>query len=366
MNISEKVTRMDDKKIYLSFEIRLSDEEFSNSIIYFNKWIPNRDNSIVVSDENLNLSIWIDEDCVERLSDKDILSWINISVNKIKAEIIFSDISDELVKFIYDERDNSKMIHYGISPENDNEKYNELNKTYIELGNKALKLTYDTCNKVISFARNEKGQFHLEQLTYNREMLRSLYIELGAKCKINDGEWFRWSPSPIDKITITMGNDEEYIRYEDWENIKTFIDSSARTSLVNELLSNAMSLVFKYGHRRNAVIEASTALEVALSDFSETPNFEKLGSLTDIGRIKTSNLKNQVNHLGFSGSMSYLIPVIFNEEIFPTDTLNQCQKAIEARNNIVHQGQRDIKDEVAKKHVLALKKACEILKEYTK
>ena len=253
MNISEKVTRMDDKKIYLSFEIRLSDEEFSNSIIYFNKWIPNRDNSIVVSDENLNLSIWIDEDCVERLSDKDILSWINISVNKIKAEIIISDISDELVKFIYDERDNSKMIHYGISPENDNEKYNELNKTYIELGNKALKLTYDTCNKVISFARNEKGQFHLEQLTYNREMLRSLYIELGAKCKINDGEWFRWSPSPIDKITITMGNDEEYIRYEDWENIKTFIDSSARTSLVNELLSNAMSLVFKYGHRRNAL-----------------------------------------------------------------------------------------------------------------
>lgn len=365
MNSNEEAI-MNNKKIYLSFEIRLSDEEFSNSVIYFNKWIPDRDNSIVVSYENLNLSIWIDKDCIDSLVVNDISLWNNISVNKIKAEIIISDLSDELVKFIYDERDNGKMIHYGISPENDNEKYNELNKTYVELGNKVLKLTYDTCNKVISFARNEKGQFHLEQLTYNKEMLRSLYTGLRAKCKINDEEWFNWSPSSIDTITFSMGNYEEYITYEDWKKIKLFVETSGRTNLVNELLSNAMSLLFKYGHRRNAVIEASTALEVALSNFSENPNFEKLGLLTNIGRINTSNLKNQIKHLGFSGSISYLIPVIFNEEIFPTETLNQCQKAIEARNNIVHQGQRDVDEIVATKHVLALQKACEILKEHTK
>jgi hypothetical protein len=91
-----------------------------------------------------------------------------------------------------------------------------------------------------------------------------------------------------------------------------------------------------------------------------------MGLLTNLGRIDTENLKNQINHLGFSGSMKYLIPIIFNETIFPTDLLTQCHKAIGARNNIVHQGQRDIEESRAREHVLALKKASETLRKHTK
>jgi hypothetical protein len=355
------------KNINLSFEIRLGDEDFSSSIIYFNKWIPTELNPIVAKTENSTLKLWIDKDCIQSVFEKDderISTWSNISVYKIKASVLITNVNDELATFIYDERDSSRELHYVTLPSD--EKYNELNKAFIDLGDNALELTYKTCNQIIAYARNEKGQYHLEQLTYDKKMLRSLYIHLNAKCQIDNEEWFRWNPSSIDCIDLIIGADEENITEEDWGRIQNFIRSNSRTNLVNELSSNAMSLLFKYGHRRSAVIEASTALEVALSKFSENPDFEKMGLLSETGRIDTKNLKNQIKHLGFSGSMKYLIPIIFNETIFPTELLTKCHNAIDARNNIVHQGQRDISETLAKEYILALKKASETLREHTK
>ncbi len=355
------------KKILLHFDIPLSNDSHSGVNIYFYKWIPTESNPIIVKEEDYTLKLWIDKDCIASLFGKDdekIASWTNISVYKIKANINIQNIEHELATFIYDERDNSKELHHGILPSE--EKYSELNQKFIDLGFKAVKIAYTTCNKLISFARNTKGQYNLELLTYNEEQLQSLYVHLEAKCKIDEGDWFRWSPSSIDVIQIIVGEHKECITENDWAKVQEFIESEHRTNLVNELLSNAKSLLFKYEHKRSAIIEAATALEVALSKFADQPDFEKIDLPTDIGRINTKNLKNQISHLGFSGSMNYLIPVLFKDKVFSTELLTKCHDAISSRNNIVHQGQRGVNTEKAIKHVEALTKCCEILMMHTK
>ncbi len=162
-----------------------------------------------------------------------------------------------------------------------------------------------------------------------------------------------------------MTKTDEYLNQDKWNKIMIYLNSTDRINLSNELLSNSMSLLFKYQHRRSAVIEVVTALEVSLSSFSQKPNIEKLNYLIPINRIDIKNLKQQVSHLGFSGSIRYLIPILFKNDVVSNELLKTCYKAIEVRNNIVHQGQRDIKTDDAENYISAINELATILIEYT-
>ncbi len=351
------------KNILLQFEVLLSTETFGSTMT-FNRWIPREDNPIEFKNEQFTLRLWIDKDCIfGKNSDEEIAHWVNIMVNKIKVEINIQNVDDQLATFIYDERESSRDIHHGIQPTD--EGYDALSSKFNKLGQDAVKLTYDICNRFISYVRNEKGQYLLELLTYEEENIKSVYVGTNAKTKIDDGEWFRWNPSFVGVHKLTFGDNKESITEDDWGHIQEFVGTKKRTNLTNELLSNSMSLLFKYGHRRSAVIEAVTALEVALVSFSKKPDFKNFDFPADIGRIDIDNFGNQVKHSGTSLSIRYLLPILFKEEVLSTELLNKCQKAIETRNNIIHQGQRDIKTDLAEELVLALKQCSEILMEYT-
>lgn len=352
------------KNILLHFEIPLGEDIFG-PIMIFNRWIPGEENPIEFENEQFNLRLWIDIDCIfPKTSDLKITSYM--MVHQIKVEIQIQNIDDELATFIYDERKSSYDKHYGIQPSD--ERYDDFNGRFNKLGLDAVKLTYDICNRFISYVRNQKGQYRLELLIYDEEDLHSVYVRANVKAKIDDGEWFRWNPYYIGVDTIAFGDNGDNkgrITEEDWYQIQEFVTTKKRINLANELLSNSMSLVFKYGHRRSAVIEATTALEVALVNFSKKPNFEKFDLPTDIGRIDIANLGNQIKHSGTSLSIRYLLPILFKEEVLSTELLSKCQQAITVRNNIIHKGQRDIKTDLAKELILALKKCSEILMEYT-
>lgn len=356
------------KNILLRFEILLGEDIFGPTTMTFNRWIPGEANPIEFENQQFNLRLWTDEDCIfPKLSNEfDPSFWINNDingVNKIKAEIQIQNTDDELATFIYDERESSRSIHHGIQPTN--EIYDDFNSRFNKLGADAVKLTYEICNRFISYVRNEKGQYQLESLIYDKENLHSVYMHTNTKAKIDDGEWFRWNPYHVGVMEVTLGDNKECITEDDWGQIQEFAGTKKRTNLANELISNSMSLLYKYGHSRSALIEAATALEIVLVDFSDKPDFEKFDLPTDIGRIDIANLSKQRKHLGFSVSISYLLPILFTEEVLSTELINKCQQAILARNGIIHGGQRHIKIDIAEKHVLALKQCSEILMEYT-
>jgi len=354
------------KNILLHFEIPLGKDIFGPTMT-FNRWIPGEENPINFKDEQFNLRLWVDEDCIfPKGSDEFVPDWINTDingVNKIKAEIQIQNIDDELATFIYDERESSRGMHHGIKPTD--ERYDDLNIRFNKLGSDTVKLTYEICNRFISYVRNEKGQYLLESLTYDKEDLHSVYVQTHVKAKINEGEWFRLNPYQVGVMALTLGDNKECITQENWYQIQEFVPTKKRTNLATELISNSMSLLYKYGHSRSALIEAATALEIVLVEFSKNLDFEKFDLPTDIGRIDIANLGNQVKHLGFSASIRYLLPILFTKEVLSTELINKCQDAILARNGIIHGGQRHIKIDIAEKHVLALKQCSEILMEYT-
>lgn len=350
------------KNILLHLEIPLDNGELPTGI-YFNRWIPEKDSAIEFEHENYKFRLWVEEDCIFSIGEVDIPKHVNINVIKFKIEIELNDIEDDLANFIYNERDCKQGTHHGINPSEDG--YDELNEKFIEISKDILILAYNVTNRVISYVRNEKSQYLLNTLVDDKMGLNGMLVHTRAKAKINDGEWFRWSPNHNHIHIINIGSDEEYVTEEDWAKIDSFVNSKARTNLSRELISNAKSLLSN-GLRRSAVIEATTGLEVALNNFAEKPNYEKLELPVVLGRIDTERLHKQVEHLGFSASMRYLIPILFKEDILKTDVLNQCHNAIAVRNNIVHKGQRDVKENNAEAYVNNITKCTEILIEYTK
>ncbi len=351
------------KKIIVSFEVPIDKGRARNSSIYFNKWIP--DEPIVFIRDNFTLKLWIDKDCIPFLDDDEkISSWINMTANKIKIEIE-TDIKNKLANFIYDERDGGKEIHHGLQP--NTKKYKKLSKKFKELGFNFVTLTIDVINRLISYVRNYDNQYWVEPISYNTNNINSLFVQWNSKVKLDDKEYFRWfPPREIMKISMSSIEDDQYINQNKWIEIEKFLNTKSRINLANELLSNSISLLFQYQHRRSAVIEATTALEVALASFSEKPNIENIKNSIDTNRIDINHLKQQVSHLGFSASIRYLVPIIFSEEVISNELLEECYKAIAVRNNIVHQGQRDVSPIAAKKYVISLNKITHILIENTR
>lgn len=348
------------KNITLYFKIPLN-EKFIDPDMYFKKWIPTDVNPIIVYKYSYKLTLHIDEDCISSLNtDYNIETWSNISINAVKIQIEIKDINDELASFIFDERENKSNVHHGVKP--DNYQYNNLNNEFNELGLEALNFSYEVCNKLITYVRNEKGQYWLELISFEENTLRSLYCHLDAKVKIDNGELFYWSPSSIDSHIIHYEN-MDFLGESDWSQINEFITSRKKGNLVNELLSNSCSFL-KYNHAKSAVIEAVTALETALLKFSIKPDLTRLEFPSYIGRLDTDNIETHVSQFGFAKSIGYLLPILFKEEILPTELIDKCTKAIGSRNAIVHQGQ-DINLNIAKNHILALKQCSEVLMKYT-
>lgn len=73
------------------------------------------------------------------------------------------------------------------------------------------------------------------------------------------------------------------------------------------------------------------------------------------------SLAKQVEHIGLTGTINYLFPVIFTEEQVSTELLQGCREAIEQRGNVVHGGQREVNDERLLYFLASIRKICVLL-----
>lgn len=353
---------MSRKNLVIRSTISQGEDKWSGPYINFSKWMPESTDVIVVEEKNISIRIWLDKDCIASPHDVDreqIKSYQNILVSQVYLDVQVNDVEEDLMMFIFNERDRPKNIHHGITP--DDPDYDSLNKKYKNIGIAILHSSIKTYNRLISYARNIKGQYWLEEYYLDNScMMESINNKFNSKAKFNDNSWFRWCPPGMDPITFYLEDDEIFIKEDDWPDIQKFVNEKRRPNLAFELLANAQHLFFRE-HRRSAVIEAVTALEVAISLFGSKPNVDTPELLKLSDRVDMSNLHNQIKHLGFSGSLRFLIPLLFSDEILPTKLLEKCQKAIDLRNNIVHNGQRNVNPDLARELISAIKKCCKII-----
>lgn len=334
--------------------------------VILNQWIPKGEKEALTrTRSNLTARLWLDRECIlslQEIGDEDLSTWENIKVGKVYVDVIVRDVSVDLASFIYDEREAPKQVHHGITP--DHPDYTRFATSYESLGLEVYDFAVTILNRFISYARNQKGQYWLQAQIPDPKRLASMNNYFNAKVHLDDRNWFRWCPPAMDHLVLQMAAKETYITTDDWSKAQDFVESDTRADLVRELLANS-ELLLHQGRRRSAVIEASCALEVALSRFGKRPKLEEFVTPELICRFDVNQLYSQIEHMGATGSFRYLLPILFPEKVLSTQTLKQCQELIVLRHSVVHAGQRDVEAKEANQLVKAARQGCETLIRYT-
>lgn len=257
------------------------------------------------------------------------------------------------------------MDYYRRSPDDHTQEEKRLIPEYEALGKRVYLFTLERLNRLLSFARSEKGQYWVEGHPIDPRQMGSVFTRFHAWVKTAGSDWNQWTPTQLGGIfDVQMLDTSRYIMREDWEQVVEFTSSSGKPSLVRELLAGAEALA-NSGHRRSALAEAMTALEVAISRFSRSPDADsEFGSLF-AERLGLDSLKGQIRRLGLTATLNYLFPLIFPEDQLPIEVLRSCQEANTQRQNVVHEGQRDVDERKLNLYLRAIRKMCSILDKYS-
>ena len=326
--------------------------------LIFHHWFPlSSEDRISVDIDSFRIELCFDQDSLsggQRGEPEDVSRWANVIAMDLPLQVEVRDLEEELLSYIASHK-------IGDAPDYDSD---QLAMSYEELGKSVLKHVIRFVNRLICFARVIKGQYWLQEYSYNPERAATYFNRFNASATIDGEAWFTWHPTHRESIIAVMEDPARYVHKEDWSEVDTFISGENRAPLVYELLSGAE--LFKANNQaRPSLTEAITALEVALSNFARAG---KIGGILPQGivdRLDTDSLSSQISHLGLSGSVRYLLPILFNDEQLPTEWLKDCQGAITERQNVVHQGQRDVDPKRLQRYIKSVRNICEWLEEYT-
>ncbi len=321
--------------------------ELENPPVFY-KWLPLRADETPVSDhEGVRVEVGFKVESTSspfRSSEDDIRRTANNAARRlfVKARV---GISNELANYI----------------QNPDESV-ELATEYKALGAKLQQAIVRIINRLLAYLKAMKKQFWIEELAVDFENPGQFFKRHQATATI-DGKNVRFDPDRgIIKFEVKLSDPKVSMHQDEWADALAYAIGQDRLPMVDVLLSNARNLMFK-GYRRNALVDAATALEVALSQFAHSAEMGLLGSRQS--RIEPTSIQSLIAKVGFRGSFGVVLPFIFEEEDFPSDLLSTCRTAIDQRNNVVHHGKRDVNAIELTTMINAIDEACSILRKFS-
>jgi hypothetical protein len=330
--------------------------------LMFYRWLPiGQENGIHHTHGDYHLLLWLDVSCA--VWGSDITPDKIAQMGKVSAYRTYADVTTDAL--------NDQLLHhmtvrgYTRQPTPEEE---FLVQSYEEHGREVLSLVRDGLNKLLTYARVEKGQYWLTPYAIDLDDMASHSVQFRARACVDDGPWFRWQPSQISRRTMVLALDQDprYFTPEDWPHAQKFLVSRERPNLIRQLLAGSEFLADS-GSDRAALTEAASALEAAVHHFARSPRAGALlpSSLRErLGDGSLSTLADR-DHLGFSRFVSYLLPILLPEEELPSALLRRCRDAIEQRNQIVHGEQRQVDPDRLKQFLTAVRTLCETLMRWT-
>lgn len=308
-------------------------------------WLPMDEDSLVVKKDGISLRLCFDLTClkgplkpttVQQLSDP---RWRWVWAEEIIADVTVEGVSDELAEFV--------MGSGSRQGSNDQE---ALAREYEVLGERVYSFSLSNYNRLVAYARSEMGQHRLEEYPVDPSTMAAVFKRFGAKVRTEGSEWRDWVPTETSSLTIHFPSVSQHMDREDWAKAGQFVNSEEEPSLFKELLAGAHTLTVQQ-HRRNALVEAVTALEAAVFAFIRSLEGDKTLRSTLDERVSQAKLRKQLREVGLSkaadrirlsGTIRHLLPAILTEEEMPRRLLDACQEAVRQRNSVVHGEQRDV------------------------
>jgi hypothetical protein len=335
------------------------DEKRSGHPIIFYEWLPETiTEALTVVTDGMTCRYWADQDCVQRVASYRPIEGkqhnLEIWVGKLHVSVGEFAVEDGLADVIV--RLSGETL---FDPDHFAREYDaELLRQHRELTGRIHRNVLFGFNRVIGHVRAERGQYWLEEHKADGRDIHSDFIRFRAKVSVAGSELVRlvdtgtgvfrgwWCP-----VSRRVGSD-------DWKAIGRVMHR--RPDTVGTLLTAADDYRSQ-DQTRTAVIEAVSALEIAVGNFADRSRAADrfYGSSERFG---VANLKAHRRHLGFTATVSYLFPMIFTEEQVSAATLSDCRDAIEERNNIVHNGQRTVKPEKIDRYLESIRRLCKFLR----
>ena len=233
---------------------------------------------------------------------------------------------------------------------------------YKDLGQKLQSTIVRRVNRFSGYARAVKGQFWVDEFQSDDMNPSQFFIRHEARATI-DGVAVRFDPDRRTiRLTGRMQDTKMMITASDWPEVREFVAGERGLPLVGLLLANARSLAAE-GNRRNALVEAVTALEVSLSEFAKKCQLDVVKRFGE--GVGAENVQALISKVGLRGAFAFALPLLFTETRFPRSLLEQCRAAIDKRNNIVHRGARGLDEDELRKVISAIEMASTILEEAT-
>jgi hypothetical protein len=342
----------------LSVELKLPIETealIGAPALTFHHWLPiGKANGIRITDNQMNLLLWFDLESTwlaSQPTEDEIKRHVNVLAHYVRAEITVQEVASELATYMQN-RDFKRLPA---------ESERLIQAEYDKLGQQILEVLLRRFNRLITYAHSVKGQYWLLKYELDIGRLHSYFQCFEASGRIDGGDVFRFKPGIGDEISISMPSEDKYIGESEWAEVSDFVRGEERTPLVHELLAGSEQLAAN-GYYRSALTEAVTALEVAISAFGRSQNKnQKLASIVG-PRLGVDMLQKQIEHMGLSGTVRYLLPLLLPEETLPAEILSGCRKAVDERQNVVHNGTRNVSN--IDHFIASIRSCCNILRDY--
>lgn len=316
----------------------------------FHRWLPDSPSDVVELEAGslkvalsfpLETSWWASQPTRDELT-----KHVNVLTHWIQIEITAQDVPDDITKFMVPPPGNqagqrTSVVEHGVG----------------SLLKDMHAAAIYSINRLIGFVRSVKGQYWVEELELDHNNPEAFLRDSLAEVSI-DGQ--PYAPLYLDNIYRLVTNEssgEEYINDDDWQKLKLTMMKKERPPLVGYLLATARELYSK-GHRRSALLEAVVGLELALGDYARGSALQLPEDFET--RVEAKGFKELVAKLGLRGSFAILLPMVIPERNLPREVVSNCVIAIEARNNVVHNGMRDVDSKHLGKWIDNIEKCCRI------
>lgn len=342
--------------LYFNCKVRLNNSSNNFETLVTSGWIPEISNSININipesnsiSKSISMKMYCSRKAIDiitglsEVQDESLEKWLRLPIKYLTVSFTFTDVEDMLANYILN----------SCEPIN-----HELEERVIELAFLIQNNIENYVNRFIAFVRCNKGQYWLKPLLFDKMRLSSNIKELSTLVSSTNDNWSEFIVKKPSSFILPLQNDMNTLVKEDWQCLEDFVKSQSRSNLALELIANAYQLLDD-NYSRSSIIEACCALEAAVSIFKDLEDFSWLERSEFSARIPSENIESQIKHLGFSSTIKILFPIIFTENEVPQEVLCDCCRAIEIRNNIVHNGTGQRK--VSKNHLKRILPSVEFL-----
>jgi len=325
------VLKLSDIKLLLKFTILLEDHNIPTTIRWqgplFHRWLPDGEKDAIIletNDTDTELKVWFEKGGFasrtfirpDKSQDSDyiISEQGKLDAGPLRGLLTIKNLSQAELDTLIDNKIGDDI--------------------YIKLGKRIIKnLIYKPVNNFLKILRINYGQYWIKEM---REW-DSRNIGLGHYCNLIylkwslDGgqKWFDFIPEKgiAMSLTLTLGRDYlEYLTQTDWKELEELAKNYS-PSLAATILSRSHQLLDQ-GDIRYALLEAVTAFELSVNDYLRN----KLS-----GYAELDSFINHFNNITTNPDRMKIFSVFLSNQI-SLYTLEECLKAIEWRNKIIHEG----------------------------